>query len=91
MSEFQLELERKPEADLLAMFPVPYRREHRRSQYLQLSHAAKINLQTLHNLRDTLKDEPEVYCYLHFRQITTAGSIWRLAQKGTTSHRWRYH
>lgn len=60
MEEFQAELERNPEADLLSMFPHLYRHEHRNSQYLQLSHAAKINLRTLHDLRETLRDDPEI-------------------------------
>lgn len=60
MREFQAELEKNPAADLMSMFPEFYRHEHRTSQYLQLSHAAKINLRTLHGLRDTLRNEPEV-------------------------------
>lgn len=60
MKIFRTELERNPKADLLSMFPGFYRREHRNSQYLQLSHAAKINLKTLHGLRETLRDDPEI-------------------------------
>ncbi|RMJ25170.1 Phosphotransferase enzyme family [Aspergillus sp. HF37] len=59
MLEFQAELERNPQADLMSMFSDSYRHEHRNSQYHKLSHAAKINLRTLHELRDTLKNEPE--------------------------------
>ncbi|CAG8928858.1 unnamed protein product [Penicillium salamii] len=59
MEEFQAELERNPEADLLSMVPDLYRHEHRNSQYLRLSHAAKINLRTLHDLREILRDNPE--------------------------------
>ncbi|KAJ5155480.1 hypothetical protein N7492_008283 [Penicillium capsulatum] len=57
---FQTELQVNPEADLMSMFPSSYRLEHRNSQYRQISYAAKINLRTLHDLRDTLRDEPEV-------------------------------
>lgn len=60
MEEFQAELERNPEADLLSMFPDLYRHEHRKSQYLRLSYAAKINLRTLHDLREILRDDPEI-------------------------------
>lgn len=42
------------------MFPDLYRHEHRNSQYLRLSHAAKINLRTLHDLREILRDDPEI-------------------------------
>lgn len=59
MEEFQAELERNPEADLLSMVPDLYRHEHRNSQYLRLSHAAKINLRTLHDLCEILRDNPE--------------------------------
>ena len=60
MLKFQAELERNPQADLISMFPDSYRHEHRICQYNQLSYAAKINIQTLHELYDTLNDEPEV-------------------------------
>lgn len=58
--DFQVELEKNPEADLLSMFPESYRREHRNAQCLELSHAARINLRTLHNLHDRLRNEPEI-------------------------------
>jgi hypothetical protein len=74
---FQAELERNPEADLMSMFSDSYRLEHRNSQYRQLSYPAEINLRTLHELRDTLRDEPEVNVLSKFptnynRKITMA-------------------
>lgn len=77
MLAFQSELKTNPEADLLLMFPTLYRHEHRNSQYRQLSYAAIINLRTLHELCDTLKDEPEVNILSKFpknynRRITMA-------------------
>ncbi|CAI7622101.1 unnamed protein product [Penicillium glandicola] len=59
MLTFQAELERNPEADLMSMFSQSYHHEHRNSQYRQLSYPAKINLRTVHELRDTLRNEPE--------------------------------
>lgn len=77
MLEFQAELERNPKADLLSMFSDSYCHEHRNSQYRQLSYAAEINLRTLHGLRDTLRNEPEVNLLSEFprnynRKITMA-------------------
>ena len=60
MLAFQAELERNPEADLMSMFSDSYRHEHRKSQYRQLSYPGKINLRTLHELQDALREEPEV-------------------------------
>lgn len=60
MLEFQTALEIDPAADLMSMFSDSYRHEHRRAQYSQISYAAKINLRTLNELRDTLRHEPEV-------------------------------
>ncbi|KAJ5571990.1 hypothetical protein N7535_005650 [Penicillium sp. DV-2018c] len=60
MRQFHAELDRNPKADLLSMFPELYRHEHRNSQYLQLSYAAKINLRALHDLREALRDDPEI-------------------------------
>ena len=66
MVVFQAELERNPKADLLSMFSRSYCLEHRNSQYSQLSYAGQINLKTLHWLRDTLRDEPEVNMLAEF-------------------------
>lgn len=57
---FQEELAKNPAADLMSMFPESYHREHFLSQYSQLSYAAKINLQTLNELKGALIAEPEV-------------------------------
>jgi len=89
MLAFQAELKRNPEADLMSMFSDSYRHEHRNSQYRQLSYPAKINLRMLHELQDTLRDEPEVNILSKFpknynRRITmaTAGRISPYAEKG---------
>ncbi|OJD25981.1 hypothetical protein ACJ73_02645 [Blastomyces percursus] len=58
--QFKAALEKNPAADLLSMFPNSYHREHRNSQYPQLSFAARINLQALNELHDALRSEPEV-------------------------------
>lgn len=61
MRRFQAELERNPRADLLSIFPESYREAHRELECLQpsLSDAAKYNLETLHDLHDNLKEDPE--------------------------------
>lgn len=91
MLAFQAELERNPEADLMSMFTDSYRLEHRNSQYRQLSYPAKINLRILHELRDTLRDEPEANMLSKFpknynRRITmaTGPKVLPLAEKGTS-------
>lgn len=43
----------------MSMFSDSYRRQHRISQYRQLSYAGQINLRTLHELQDALRKEPE--------------------------------
>lgn len=77
MLAFQSELEKNPEADLMSMFSASYRHEHRNSQYSQLSYPAAINLRTLHEIRDKLRDEPEINMLSTFpknynRRITMA-------------------
>ncbi|KAF3390778.1 hypothetical protein DPV78_011109 [Talaromyces pinophilus] len=59
-AELQAILEENLAADLMSMFPDSYRSEHQNAQYRQLSYAAKINLRTLDELYDNLRDEPEV-------------------------------
>lgn len=36
LRDFQAELDKNPEDDLLSMFPESYRRKHRNAQYLEL-------------------------------------------------------
>ncbi|KAE8351473.1 hypothetical protein BDV28DRAFT_162370 [Aspergillus coremiiformis] len=77
MQEFHAALERDPAADLMSIFPYSYLLEHRNAQYHQQSYAAKINLRTLNELRDTLRHEPEINLLSAFpknytRRITMA-------------------
>jgi hypothetical protein len=77
MLAFQAELKRNPEADLMSMFSDSYRHKHRDSQYCQLSYAGKINLRTLHDLQDALREEPVIDILPEFpknynRRITMA-------------------
>lgn len=60
MQSFQAALEENPAADLMSMSPDSYRFENQNAQYRQLSYAAKINLRTLDELYNNLRDEPEV-------------------------------
>jgi hypothetical protein len=79
-AELQAILEENLAADLMSMFPDSYRSEHQNAQYRQLSYAAKINLRTLDELYDNLRDEPEVNLLSIFpknytRRITMATGL----------------
>lgn len=86
---FQEALENNPAADLMSIIPDLYRRDHRRTQYRELSYAAKLNLRTVHELRDELRDAPEVDLRSVFPQdyarriemSTSASSSARSAEK----------
>ncbi|KLJ09448.1 hypothetical protein EMPG_15138 [Blastomyces silverae] len=85
--EFKAALEKNPAADLISMFPDSYHREHRNSQYPQLSHAARINLQALNELHDALRSAPEVNLLSAFpanytRRITMATGALALSPAG---------
>ncbi|WEW61044.1 hypothetical protein PRK78_006533 [Emydomyces testavorans] len=68
---FHVALEIDPAADLLSMFPDAYHHEHQIAQYRQLSYAAKVNLQTLNRLRDTLKGPPDFRTRLELAETAT--------------------
>lgn len=90
MLEFQAALNKDPAADLMSIISDSYRREHRKTQYRELSYAAKINHRTVDELRDRLKHEPEVDLLAAFPKnyarrikMATAASTALSAEKDT--------
>ncbi|EER28339.1 hypothetical protein CPC735_062120 [Coccidioides posadasii C735 delta SOWgp] len=57
---FKAALEKNPAVDLISMLSDSYHHKHQNVQYSQLSYAARINLQTLNELHDTFRHDPEV-------------------------------
>ncbi|WEW56194.1 hypothetical protein PRK78_001631 [Emydomyces testavorans] len=60
MLNFQKALDENPAADLMSLVPASYCRAHEKVQYRELSYAAQINLRTVKELHDGLKNEPEI-------------------------------
>ncbi|KMU92430.1 hypothetical protein CIHG_10250 [Coccidioides immitis H538.4] len=87
-------LEKNPVVDLISMLSDSYCCEHQNAQYSQLSYAARINLQTLNELHDTFRHDPEVNLlsefpinYIHRITMVTGSPAFSPAEKHTSERR----